>query len=73
MALPSVHVVDDTYVARALVIGTIPEGSSVMTNPSMTLDEAGISPAINEGGEFDSIRKQLGEGAGWPQVASRDA
>jgi acyl-CoA hydrolase len=57
----AVHVVDDTDSARALVIGTIPESSSVMTNTSITLDEAGISSAINEGGEFDSIRKQLGE------------
>ena len=41
----SVEVVDDLDAAREAVLARIPEGSSVMTNTSVTLQEAGIAAA----------------------------
>jgi L-lactate utilization protein LutC len=55
----SVEVVDDLDAARDAVLARIPEGSSVMTNTSVTLQETGIADAINEGGAYDSVRNRL--------------
>jgi acyl-CoA hydrolase len=55
----SVDVVDDLDAAREAVLARIPEGSSVMTNTSVTLDETGIADAINHGGPYDSQRNKL--------------
>jgi L-lactate utilization protein LutC len=55
----SVEVVDDFDAAREAVLARIPEGSSVMTNTSVTLNETGIAEAINDGGPFDSARNKL--------------
>ena len=55
----SVEVVDDLDAAREAVLARIPEGSSVMTNTSVTLKEAGIADAINDGGPYDSARNKL--------------
>src|SRR2546422_217614 len=55
----SVEVVDDLDAAREAVLARIPEGSSVMTNTSVTLDETGIADAINNGGPYDSERNKL--------------
>ena len=49
----SVEVVDDLAAAREAVLARIPHGSSVMTNTSATLTEAGIADAINDGGPYD--------------------
>jgi len=46
----SAEVVDDLDAAREAVLARIPHGSSVMTNPSVTLQETGIAEAINDGG-----------------------
>src|SRR5438105_14103544 len=46
----SVEVVSDLDAARQAVLARIPEGSSVMTNTSVTLDQTGIADAINDGG-----------------------
>jgi acyl-CoA hydrolase len=54
-----VDVVDDLEAARETVLARIPEGATVMTNTSVTLDEAGISEAINEGGRYDSARTRM--------------
>jgi hypothetical protein len=51
-----VDVVDDLDAARRAVLARIPEGSSVMTNPSVTLQETGIVAAIDEGGPYQSAR-----------------
>src|SRR6185295_7061907 len=45
----SVDVVGDLDSARQAVLARIPEGSSVMTNASVTLDQSGIADAINDG------------------------
>jgi acyl-CoA hydrolase len=55
----SVEVVDDLDAARRAVLARIPEGSSVMTNPSVTLDETGIAPAIDNGRPSDSARTKV--------------
>jgi LUD domain len=55
----SVELVDDVDAARDAVLARIPEGSSVMTNTSVTLDQTGIAEAINGGGPYDSIRDKM--------------
>jgi hypothetical protein len=49
-----VEVVDDLDAAREAVLARIPHGSSVMTNPSVTLQETGIAQAINDGGLYEA-------------------
>jgi hypothetical protein len=55
----SVEVVDDLDAARQTVLARIPQGSSVMTNTSVTLQETGIADAINDGGPYDSARNRM--------------
>jgi hypothetical protein len=55
----NVEVVDDLAAAREAVLALIPEGSSVMTNTSVTLQETGIKDAIDGGGPYDSVRNEL--------------
>jgi acyl-CoA hydrolase len=55
----SVEVVDDLDAARRAVLARIPEGSSVMTNPSVTLEETGIAQTIDNGGPYDSARTKV--------------
>ena len=56
----SVDVVDDLDAARAAVLSLIPEGSSVMTNTSVTLQEARIAAAIDNGrGRYTSARNRM--------------
>jgi LUD domain len=55
----SVEVVDDLDAARQAVLALIPEGSSVMTNTSVTLQETGIAEAINNGGPYDPARNRM--------------
>jgi LUD domain len=55
----SVDVVDSLDAARDAVLALIPEGSSVMTNTSVTLEETGIAEAINDGGPYDSARNKM--------------
>ncbi len=55
----SVEVVDEPDAAREAVLARIPRGSSVMTNTSVTLAEAGIADAINDGGPYESARNSM--------------
>ena len=55
----SVEVVDDLDAAREAVLARIPHGSSVMTNTSVTLQEAGIAAAIDEGEQYESARNKM--------------
>src|ERR1700720_2886427 len=55
----SVEVVDGPDDAREAVLARIPEGSSVMTNTSVTLEETGIADAINDGGPYESARNKM--------------
>jgi acyl-CoA hydrolase len=54
-----VDVVDDLSAAREAVLALIPDGSSVMTNTSITLQETGIADAIDDDGPYDSARTKL--------------
>jgi hypothetical protein len=56
----SVEVAGDLDAARQAVLARIPEGSSVMTNASVTLDQTGIADAINDGGgRWESARNKM--------------
>jgi hypothetical protein len=55
----SVEVVEVLDAARKTVLARIPEGSSVMTNTSVTLQETGIADAINDGGLYKSVRNEM--------------
>jgi hypothetical protein len=55
----SVEVVNDLDAARGAVLARIPEGSSVMTNQSVTLEETGIAEAIDDGAAYDSARAKV--------------
>jgi hypothetical protein len=55
----SVDVADDLEAARDAVLARIPEGSTVMTNTSVTLQETGIAAAIDEGGAYNSARNRM--------------
>jgi acyl-CoA hydrolase len=55
----SVEVTDDLDAAREAVLARVPEGSSVMTNTSVTLQETGIEAAINDGGPYESVRNKM--------------
>ena len=55
----SVEIVDDLDAARDAVLTRIPEGATVMTNASVTLQETGIAEAIDGGGQYDSARNKL--------------
>ncbi|MDP9221882.1 MAG: lactate utilization protein [Actinomycetota bacterium] len=54
-----VEVVHHLDAAREAVLARIPEGSSVMTNTSVTLQETGIADAINDGGSYESARNKM--------------
>jgi LUD domain len=55
----SVEVVDDLDAAHERVLARIPEGSFVMTNPSVTLESTGIAQAVDDGERYDSARTKV--------------
>jgi hypothetical protein len=55
----AVDVVDDFDAARNTTLALIPEGATVMTNTSVTLQETGIADAIDDGGAYDSARNRM--------------
>ena len=55
----SVEVVADLDAAREAVLARIPDGSTVMTNTSVTLQETGIAAAIDSGGPYESARNKM--------------
>ena len=55
----SVEVVDDLDAARDAVLARIPEGTSVMTNTSVTLQESGIAEAIDGDARYESARNKM--------------
>jgi hypothetical protein len=55
----SVEVVDNLDAAREAALARLSEGSTVMTNTSVTLQETGIADAINDGGPYDSARNRM--------------
>jgi LUD domain len=55
----SVEVAADLDSARSAVLARVPEGSSVMTNTSVTLEATGLTEAINGGGPYESVRNKM--------------
>ena len=55
----SVEVVDDLDAARVAVLARIPDGSTVMTNTSVTLQETGLADTIDAGGTYESARTRM--------------
>jgi hypothetical protein len=55
----SAEIVDDLAAARESVLARIPAGSSVITNPSVTLEAAGLVQAVNDGDRYDSARARV--------------
>jgi acyl-CoA hydrolase len=56
----STEVVDDLDAAREAVLARIPDGSSVMTNTSVTLAETGIADTVNDGASrWESARNKM--------------
>src|ERR1700750_85159 len=55
----SVEIVSNLEAARKAVLARIPHGSSVMTNTSVTLQETGITDAIDNGGPCESARVKM--------------
>lgn len=60
-------VVDSQKAAKEAVLKLIPKGSDVFTNTSVTLDETGISDAINGSDEYVSARNKMMELWGDPE------
>jgi hypothetical protein len=55
----SADVVGDLDAARQLVLGRIPVGTSVVTFPSVTLQETGIAQAIQDDERYGSARAKV--------------
>lgn len=54
-----VEVVENKEEAKRKVLEMIPEGSEVFTMSSQTLEQAGLSDAINNSGKYNSVRNKL--------------
>lgn len=64
-----VMIVDDLAEAKKAVLDLIPLGAEVHTNTSVTLEESGIAPEINESGKYDSVRNKFMPLASQPDKA----
>ena len=58
------HIVDTVADARRLVLDLLPRDRSIFTAAGETLRLSGIAAAIDESGEFRSVRRQLAEAEG---------
>jgi len=54
-----VMIVNNKNEAKDKILDLVPKGSEVMTMTSITLEQIGILPEINESGKYDSIRNKL--------------
>lgn len=52
-------VAENAEEAKSIVLAKLPQGSKVMTMTSKTLDQTGISEAINAGSDYVSLKNQL--------------
>ena len=51
-----VFVADDAATARQIVLDVVPKGAEVSQGASKTLEEIGVTAAIEESGEYDAVR-----------------
>lgn len=54
-----VRIVDDTEGARDLVLNLVPEGAEVGQGASITLDQIGVTAAIEKSGCYDAVRPRV--------------
>lgn len=54
----AVHVVDDAAAAKATILDLLPEGAEVGQGASQTLEDIGLTEALEESGRYDAVRKQ---------------
>lgn len=64
-----VMVADSEEQARQEVLMLLPKGAQVMTSTSATLEALGLNQAINDTGEYDSVRQKLSAMAGDDSLA----
>jgi hypothetical protein len=55
----STIIVENLAEAKKEALKIVPVGSEVMTNTSVTLDEAGISSVINESNKYNAVKPKL--------------
>lgn len=61
-----VTVVADAAAAKEAVLAAIPKGAEVLTMTSRTLDDAGITAALDESNDYDAVRPRLNAMMGDP-------
>jgi hypothetical protein len=54
-----VHVAPDREAAKRIVLGLVPPGAEVCSGTSTTLDELGVTAAIEGSGQYDAVRPRL--------------
>ena len=52
----AVHIVDDAAEAKATILEILPEGAEVGQGASRTLEDIGVTEAIEESGRYDAVR-----------------
>jgi hypothetical protein len=52
----AVHVVDDATAAKATILDLLPEGAEVGQGASQTLEDIGVTEAIEQSGRYDAVR-----------------
>ncbi len=52
----AVHVVESRDAARDLIVSLVPEGAEVSQGASETLEDLGVTEAIEQSGKFDAVR-----------------
>ncbi len=63
----TVIVAENGEAAKKAVLDLIPKGAEVLTNTSKTLEALELDKAINESGEYDSVRNKLNAMWGDPE------
>ena len=52
----AVHIVDDAAAAKATILEILPEGAEVGQGASQTLEDIGVTEAIEQSGRYDAVR-----------------
>ncbi|HSX00538.1 MAG TPA: LUD domain-containing protein [Patescibacteria group bacterium] len=55
----TVTIAEDAAAAKAMVLEKLPKDAEVLTVTSQTLEKIGLVTAINDSGEYDSVREKL--------------
>lgn len=55
----SAELMETSDEAKAKILSLIPAGAEVLTMTSVSLDETGVTDAVNNSGKYDSVRNKL--------------